>query len=305
MNKLITILGPTASGKTNLAVHVAQAIGGEIISADSRQVYRGLDIGAGKDLNEYTLSGQNIPYHLIDIVDLKEEYNVFRFQNDFHTAYREILDRGNPAILCGGTGLYIQTILDGYKLYPVPKDEEFRADLESKSQEELVTILKSYTGELHNTTDTEIKSRTIRAIEIARYCQQNQIELETYSAIESKVFGISIERETLKRRITQRLKDRLENGMVEEVEGLLANGVTEDRLKLFGLEYKFLTQYLRNELTYDEMFERLNIAIHQFSRRQMTWFRKMEKQGHEICWIDGEKSLDEKVDIILNTMLES
>ncbi len=302
MNKLITILGPTATGKTNLAAHVAYEINGEIISADSRQVYRKLDIGTGKDLNDYVVNQQHIPYHLIDIRDVGYEYNVFEFQEDFHQVYQDIQSRNKTAILCGGTGMYIQAILDGYKLYPVPKNEILRAELESKSEEELVQQLESISS-LHNSTDTKSKARTIKAIEIALYCNQNDIEKETYPPLDAVVFGISMERSLVKQKITKRLKERLNEGMIEEVEQLINEGVTLEQLKFLGLEYKFLAQYLNKELGISEMERKLNIAIHQFSKRQMTWFRRMEKQGHQIHWIDGEMSMEEKVNLV-KTVLE-
>lgn len=302
MNKLITILGPTATGKTNLATHLAYEINGEIISADSRQVYRKLDIGTGKDLKEYVVNEQQIPYHLIDICDVGYEYNVFEFQQDFYKAYQDIQNRRKAAILCGGTGMYIQAVLDGYKLYPVPKNELLRAELESKSEEELVKQLTSI-SKLHNSTDTKSKARTIKAIEIALYCKQNNIEKEIYPALDSVVFGISMERSLVRNKITIRLRERLRGGLIEEVEQLLKEGVTLDQLKFLGLEYRFIAQYLNKELKYSEMKQKLTIAIHQFAKRQMTWFRRMEKQGHQIHWINSEMSLEEKVNFIKITSL--
>jgi len=300
MNKLLTILGATATGKTNLAAHLAYEINGEIISADSRQVYRKLDIGTGKDLNDYVVSQQQIPHHLIDIHDVGYEYNVFEFQEDFHKAYQDIQSRNKTAIFCGGTGMYIQAVLDGYKLYPVPKNEILRKELELKSEEELVKQLKSIST-LHNSTDTKSKARTIKAIEIALYCNQKNIEKEIFPHLDSVVFGISMERSLVKEKITKRLKERLKGGMVEEVEQLLKEGITYEQLKFLGLEYRFLALFLNQGLSYSEMERKLNIAIHQFSKRQMTWFRRMEKQGHQIHWIDGEMTMEEKVNLINKT----
>lgn len=294
LDKLITILGPTATGKTKLAAHLAYELDGEIISADSRQVYKKLDIGTGKDLGDYVVQGKKIPYHLIDIHEVGHEYNVYEYQEDFHQVFSKIQQRNKTAILCGGTGLYIQAILDNYKLYPVSKNVKLRQELENKSQQELVSYLKRL-GPIHNTTDTETSNRTIRAIEIALYCQKNQIEKTIYPPLDYIIFGISLERSIVKSRITGRLMERLDEGMVEEVEELLSEGVTVEQLKFLGLEYKFLAQYLNNELTYEEMVKKLNIAIHQFSKRQMTWFRRMEKQGHKIHWIDGNLSVNEAI----------
>lgn len=298
MNKLITILGPTATGKTNLAVHLASKIGGEIISADSRQVYRKLDIGTGKDLHEYNVNGIDIPYHLIDIYDLGEEYNVYRFQNDFHSSYDHILKKAKTPILCGGTGLYIQSVLDGYKLPLVPENKELREELKEKNEKELVLFLNSI-SKLHNTTDTTSKPRTIRAIEIALFNKENKVPHQN-KPIDSLTFGISMERSLVKSKITKRLKERLNEGMIEEVQELIDEGVTIDQLKFLGLEYRFLALYLNKELSYEEMEQKLTIAIHQFSKKQMTWFRRMEKQGHKINWIDSNLSLSNKVDLILS-----
>ena len=297
MQRILTILGPTATGKTRLAANLAKSINAEIISADSRQVYRGLNIGAGKDLNEYSVEGKQIPYHLIDICDIGEEYNVFKFQEDFHRSLKKISGANKNTILCGGTGLYIQSVLDGYKLYPVASNPKLRAELETKTQEELVAMLRELT-KLHNVTDTSIKRRTIRAIEIAQYCKENNITQEIFPEVNSLTFGISLERRLLKEVITSRLKQRLENGMIEEVEGLIEKGISMDQLKFFGLEYKYLAQFISEELSYNDMFQKLNSAIHQFAKRQMTWFRRMEKQGHNIQWIDGNLDLEKKIELI-------
>ncbi len=298
---MITILGPTASGKTSLAANLAYLLNGEIISADSRQVYRGMNIGTGKDLAEYAIQGKPIPYHLIDIVDPGYEYNVFEFQKDFLEAYSKIDERGNIPILCGGTGLYIESVLKGYKLINVPVNEELREELELKEEKELVEILETYKN-LHNTTDTSERERLIRAIEIQKYYDEHP-DLDThFPKIETKIFGIDYDRRVVKMRITERLEERLANGMIEEVEGLLKSGVKPEQLTFYGLEYKWVTDYLKGHLAYNEMFRRLNTAIHQFSKRQMTWFRRMEKQGFEIIWIDGNLSLQEKIAFILKNL---
>lgn len=298
---MITILGPTASGKTSLAANLAYLLNGEIISADSRQVYRGMNIGTGKDLAEYTIQGKPIPYHLIDIVDPGYEYNVFEFQKDFLEAYSKIDERENIPILCGGTGLYIESVLKGYKLINVPVNEELREELELKEEKELVEILETYKN-LHNTTDTSERERLIRAIEIQKYYDEHP-DLDThFPKIETKIFGINYDRRVVKMRITERLEERLANGMIEEVEGLLKSGVKPEQLTFYGLEYKWGTDYLEGRLAYNEMFRRLNTAIHQFSKRQMTWFRRMEKQGFEIIWIDGNLSLQEKIAFILKNL---
>lgn len=295
---MIGIIGPTASGKTSLAVAVADKLDGEIISADSRQVYVGMDIGSGKDISEFTIDEKQIPYHLIDIHEPGYEYNVYEYQEDFYTAYNGILERDKTPILCGGTGMYIEAVLKGYKLIHVPRNEGLREDLESKSEAELVAILSTL-KELHNTTDITEKKRLLRAIEIESYYKEQGISEEKLPKIDYSLFAIHYERDELKKRITKRLKQRLKEGMVEEVEGLLKNGITADQLKFYGLEYKYLAQYVIGELSYNDMYQKLNSAIHQFAKRQMTWYRRMERNGFDINWIPGNIPLEKKVEMVL------
>jgi tRNA dimethylallyltransferase len=291
---LLVVLGATATGKTGLAVNLAKEFDGEIISADSRQIYRGMDLGTGKDLEEYIVDGTPIPHHLIDIADAGYKYNVFEFQRDFVKAYEDISARGKMPVVCGGTGMYLEAVLKGYKLIAVPKDQAFRDELESKTLPELEAILKTY-KELHNTSDVETRKRAIRAIEIERYYKENpEIEID-YPELNPLLIGIKFDREARRDRITFRLKERLNSGMIEEVEGLLKSGVSPEDLIYYGLEYKFLTQHVIGELSYDEMFKGLEIAIHQFAKRQMTWFRKMERSGSNIHWLDGYLPLEEKI----------
>ena len=299
MQRMITILGPTASGKTPVAARLAAEIGGEIISADSRQVYRRMDIGTGKDLADYVVDGKLIPYHLIDIREPGTKYNLFEYQQDFFDAYQDIRSRGAVPILCGGTGLYIEAVLKGYKLSPVPQNQELRDSLEGKSLEELtqmLTELKAKTGSnMHNTTDVDSCQRAIRAIEIESYNLQHPLPKRELPPVESVIIGIDIDRELRREKITRRLKARLEEGMVDEVKALLAEGIPAADLIYYGLEYKFVTEYLVGQTSYDEMFTRLEIAIHQFAKRQMTWFRGMERRGFNINWIDATLPIEEKV----------
>lgn len=285
---LITILGPTASGKTSVAVKLAAQIDAEIISADSRQVYRRMDLGTGKDIDEYTINGKNIPYHLIDIVEPGTKYNVYEYQKDFLKAYNDIRKRGKKVIVCGGTGLYLESILRSYRLSPVPQNEELRNRLKNKTLEELTYILKQYKS-LHNTTDVDSAQRAIRAIEIADYYQHTPIDDRPFPTLTSFNIGIDVDRKTRRERITARLKQRLDNGMIDEVRALLNEGISPENLIYYGLEYKYLTLYVIGKLTYDEMFKQLEIAIHQFAKRQMTWFRGMEKRGVPIHWMKAEK----------------
>ena len=294
---MITILGPTASGKTAIATHLAERIGGEIISADSRQVYRRMDIGTGKDLSDYVNpeTGRHIPYHLIDIAEPGTKYNLFRYQEDFMKAYNDIQQRGATPILCGGTGLYIESVLKGYNLSPVPQNPELRERLKGKSLEELtamLTELKKMTGSaMHNKTDVDSCQRAIRAIEIEQYNMDHPTPLREAPAIDSLIIGVDVDREVRRERITRRLHARLEEGMVDEIRGLLSEGIKPEDLIYYGLEYKFITKYVIGELTYDEMVKGLEIAIHQFAKRQMTWFRGMERRGFKINWIKDEQAL--------------
>jgi tRNA dimethylallyltransferase len=297
--QLITILGPTASGKTNLAAALAYKLDSEIISADSRQVYRSMDIGTGKDLSDYVVKGKQISYHLIDICNAGEKYNVYEYQHDFHKAYLELINKGKLPILCGGTGLYIEAVLKGFKLLSVPENKELRKSLEDKSLDELTVILSHY-GSLHNTTDMDSAKRILRAIEIADYTLKKNPEYQEFRPINSLIIGIDLNREIRRQLITQRLKSRLENGMIEEVKFLLDSGIAPEDLIYYGLEYKFVTLYLTGELTFKEMFDQLEIAIHQFAKRQMTWFRGMERRGFTIKWISPDLSVSEKVDKILS-----
>ena len=296
---LITILGPTASGKTPLAAALADRLGTEIISGDSRQVYRRMDLGTGKDLVDYVVDGRPVPYHLIDIVEPGYKYNVFEYQRDFLKAYEEITDKGKLPILCGGTGMYIESVLKGYRLLPVPENPELRASLEGKSLEELTDILKRY-KKLHNSTDVDTAKRAIRAIEIEEYYKQQPPEYREFPSLKSLIIGVDIDRELRREKITRRLQQRLDEGMVEEVRGLLAEGIPAENLIYYGLEYKFLTQYAIGELTYEEMFHQLEIAIHQFAKRQMTWFRGMERRGFTIHWLDATLPMEEKLEQIIN-----
>lgn len=297
---LIVILGCTATGKTSLATHFAALNNGEVLSADSRQVYKGMDVGTGKDLSEFIVNGKEVPYHLIDIKEAGEEYNVYEFQKDFLMAYKAVKSRNNLPVLCGGTGLYLEAVLKGYRFVKVPENDKLRKELEHKTTEELVAILSKY-KDLHNTTDTIQRKRTIRAIEVANYQKDNEALIKDFPKINSTIFGIHFEREIIKERITKRLKYRLKNeGMIEEVESLLDAGVSSDRLKFYGLEYKLITQFLLKEIDRTEMFNKLNVAIHQFAKRQATWFRKMERNGFEINWIDGNLPMEEKIKIIEN-----
>ena len=296
---LITILGPTASGKTPLAAALADKLGTEIISGDSRQVYRRMDLGTGKDLVDYVVDGRPVPYHLIDIVEPGYKYNVFEYQRDFLKAYEEIVAKGKLPVLCGGTGMYIESVLKGYRLLPVPENPELRASLEGKTLEELTDILRRY-KKLHNSTDVDTAKRAIRAIEIEEYYKQQPPEYREFPSLKSLIVGVDIDRELRREKITRRLKQRLEEGMVEEVRGLLTEGVSAENLIYYGLEYKFLTQYVIGELTFEEMFQQLETAIHQFAKRQMTWFRGMERRGFTIHWLDATLSMEEKLEQIIN-----
>lgn len=295
---LVTILGPTASGKTTLAAALAYRLNAEIISGDSRQVYRRMDLGTGKDLADYVVDGKRIPYHLIDIVEPGYKYNVFEFQRDFLQAYDEIRQRGVLPILCGGTGMYIESVLKGYKLLPVPENPELRASLADKSLDELTTILAGY-KKLHNSTDVDTVKRAIRAIEIEEYYRQQPVSAREFPAINSLVIGVDIDRDLRRAKITRRLKQRLDEGMVDEVRALLDAGIPAEDLIYYGLEYKYLTLYAVGQLTYDEMFHQLEIAIHQFAKRQMTWFRGMERRGFNIHWIDASLPMEQKVEEIV------
>ncbi len=294
---MITILGPTASGKTQLAVHLAAKCSGEIISADSRQVYVGMDLGTGKDLKEYSLNGKNTPYHLIDIKQAGYEYNVFEFQQDFLKSYQQIESKGNTPIFCGGTGLYLSAVLNRYDLQEVPQNEKLREDLKEKPSEELVEMLKSMTS-LHNQTDITERERLIRALEIQIYRKENPHN-KIFPEIKNTCFGILFERNLLRERITQRLSQRLQDGMIEEVENLLSQGIKSEKLLFYGLEYKYVTLFLQKEISYEQMFTLLNTAIHQFAKRQMTWFRRMERQGLKINWIEGTLPLEGKLQQIM------
>lgn len=304
MLDLIAIIGPTASGKTTLAVALAQRIGTEIISADSRQLYRGMDIGTGKDLAEYTIDGTTIPYHLIDICPAGYRYNLFEYVRDFNEVYAAMVARGKQPLLCGGTGLYVETVLKGYRLPPVPENRPLRDALQEKSLDELTDILRGYKT-LHNTTDVDTCKRAIRAIEIADYYTHIEPEvLEPRPLQNTLIVGVNIDRDLRRAKITRRLHERLQEGMVEEVKSLLDSGIDPESLIYYGLEYKFLTEYIIGHTTYDEMVERLEIAIHQFAKRQMTWFRGMERRGHTIRWIDATLPTQEKVDIIAGWIAE-
>lgn len=296
---LITILGPTASGKTPLAANLADRLSTEIISGDSRQVYRRMDLGTGKDLADYNIEGRPVPYHLIDIVEPGYKYNVFEYQRDFLKAYEEIVAKGKLPVLCGGTGMYIESVLKGYRLLPVPENPELRASLEGKSLEELTRILEGY-KKLHNSTDVDTAKRAIRAIEIEEYYKQQPPEYREFPSLKSLIIGVDIDRELRREKITRRLKQRLDEGMVDEVRGLLNEGVPAENLIYYGLEYKFLTQYAIGELTFEEMFHQLETAIHQFAKRQMTWFRGMERRGFTIHWLDATLPMEEKVEQIIN-----
>lgn len=298
MNQLITILGPTATGKTRLASELASLINGEIISADSRQVYRGMDIGTGKDLDDYVVDGKQIPFHLIDIHDPGYEYNIFEFQNDFIKAYEKIQENENIAILSGGSGMYLDSILRAYEMKEVSENLTLREELETLSTKHLEARLKSVSS-IHNTTDIISHERLIRAIEIAEATNENKRVYNFIKNIHSTNFGLLFDRQLIRERITERLHQRLEEGMVEEVKSLLEKGFTKEQLTFYGLEYKYLTLYVVGEITYDNMLDKLNTAIHQFAKRQMTWYRRMEKHGVRINWIDGLLSPQEKIALIL------
>jgi len=296
---MVTILGPTASGKTAVAVNLALKLGGEIISADSRQIYREMDLGTGKDLEEYQIDGINVPYHLIDIADAGYQYNVFEFQRDFLKVYQAVKEKGSFPVMCGGSGMYLEAILKGYRLIQVPVNEERRAELQLLSLEALTEILKRYKS-INNTSDTENKKRAIRAIEIEEFCLAHPETDLSFPKINSLIVGVKYDRDSRRKRITARLEQRLANGMVEEVKKLLDKGLKPDELTYYGLEYKYLTLFITGQLTYEEMFTGLNTAIHQFAKRQMTWFRKMERDGFEIKWLDGYMPTDEKTEKIIS-----
>lgn len=294
MFDLITILGPTASGKTSLAVALAADLNTEIISADSRQIYKRMDIGTGKDLEEYKYEDKEIPYHLIDICEPGYKYNLYEYQRDFNVVFQDLRTREKFPILCGGTGLYIETVLKGYSMPQVLENKELREKLKDKTLTELTSILKTYKT-LHNTTDVDSCKRAVRAIEIAEFYRNQQPEERKNKPLNSFIVGVDIEREARRRKISERLQMRLNSGMVDEVRALLKEGISPDDLIYYGLEYKYLTEYLIGRLSYVEMVSKLEIAIHQFAKRQMTWFRGMERRGFSIFWLDAFLPLDEKI----------
>ncbi len=295
MFNLLSVIGPTACGKTALAVRLAAEFGGEVISADSRQVYRGMDIGTGKDMEEYEWQGKPVPCHLIDVVAAGSRYNVFEYQKDFVRVWEDCRRRGVFPVLCGGSGLYVEAVLKAYKLLAVPVNESLREDLNGKSLEELARILGTY-RKLHNTTDVDTVKRAVRAIEIEEYYRMHPKEEGGFPELRPLIVGVEVDREERRRRITERLHARLKNGMVEEVQKLLESGIAPEDLIYYGLEYKYITLYLTGKTDYQTMVDGLNVAIHQFAKRQMTWFRKMEREGMRIRWIDGALPLEEKVE---------
>ena len=297
--ELLTLLGPTASGKTLLAAALAFELDAEIISADSRQVYRDMTLGTGKDLKDYEVNGKLIPYHLIDICNPGEKYNIFEFQHDFHKVFSSIKERNKLPILCGGSGLYIESVLRGYKLLDVPENQELRERLKDKTLDELEIILRSY-KKLHNKTEVDSVQRAIRAIEIEEFYLKHEPEQRDFAPINSLIIGVDIERNLRREKISKRLKSRLEEGMLEEVKALLDSGISAENLIYYGLEYKYLTLYLIEKLTYKEMYDQLEIAIHQFAKRQMTWFRGMERRGFKIHWLKAEMPLEEKIATVKN-----
>ncbi len=301
---LITIVGPTATGKTRLAACLANRINGEVISGDSRQVYRGMDLGTGKDYEDYLVDGKQIPYHLVDIADAGEKYNVYQFQNDFVQAFETIQQNEKWPVLCGGTGLYVESVLKGYKMIHVPANETFRNGLRDKNLDELATILESY-GPLHNTTDLETKRRAIRAIEIQEYYKSHPEIDSHFPDIRSLNICVQIDRDIRRERISSRLRKRVEEGMIPEVKRLLESGVTAEDLIYYGLEYKFVTQHVIGELSFEEMYTQLEIAIHQFAKRQMTWFRGMERRGIKLHWLDASMPMEDRLDKIEDWMKEA
>lgn len=298
---LITVLGPTACGKTRLAVALADRVGGEILSADSRQVYRGMDIGTGKDLADYEINGHSIPYHLIDIAEPGSKYNVYEFQGDFLKAYRGVVERGAVPIMCGGTGLYLESVLRGYRLIPVSENPALRKSLEGKTLSELTEILKGYKT-LHNTTDVDTTKRAIRAIEIEECYRNTPVEAGAFPGLKSLNIGIDISRDMRRELISSRLEKRLQEGMIDEIKGLLDKGISAEDLIYYGLEYKYVTLYVTGQLEYKYLLQELEVAIHQFAKRQMTWFRGMERRGIHIEWIPFEWSMDDKVNRIVELM---
>ena len=298
---LLVITGPTASGKTVLAANIACRLGGEVISADSRQVYRGMDIGTGKDFSDYCVEGNNIPYHLIDIADPGYKYNVFEFQRDFRIVYEDLLKRGIYPVVCGGSGMYIDSIISGYKLFEVPPDEGLRVRLEKKSMKELTEILSTY-RKLHNVTDLDTKKRVIRAIEIEHHNRIMARKQTHFPKLNVLTVGIQLDRDIRRRRISERLVRRLDIGLVNEVKKLLDSGLSPSLVIYYGLEYKYITLYLTGKTSYDRMVRDLDTAIHQYAKRQMTWFRGMERKGIKIHWLDGEMPLGEKIKTILKLL---
>lgn len=298
---LITILGPTAGGKTSVATHLAYAIGGEVISGDSRQLYRGMDLGTGKDLHDYVVDGKQVPHHLIDIANAGYKFNVYEYQTHFLNAYSDIVSRGVTPILCGGSGLYIEAAIRGYRLIEVPENPELRAQLATKSHVELEQMLASM-KKLHNHTDTDTRKRLLRAIEIEMHYANAPAKDYEYPELNNIIFGVRFPRLQQRQRITDRLRQRLTEGMIDEVKQLLESGVKPDDLMYYGLEYKWLTQYILGDITHEEMFNGLNTAIHQFAKRQMTWFRRMERNGLTIHWIDGNFTMDEKLEFVFHTL---
>jgi len=298
---ILIITGPTATGKTALAAAVAYTLNGEVISADSRQVYRGMDLGTGKDPDDYLYEGKKIPVHLIDITDPGNKYNVFEYQRDFLRIYEDLKSRNIFPVLCGGSGMYLDSVVSGYKLQEVPPDDSLREELEKRSMSELINILASY-KKLHNKTDIDTKKRVIRAIEIEEYYRSRKVSFKEFPAFSYLIVGIMTDRATRRKRISERLKKRLDEGMVDEVRGLLEKGVDEEVLIYYGIEYKFITHYLKVRTDYDTMVKDLEVAIHQFAKRQMTWFRGMERRGIKINWIDGELSLNDKLNVIIQLL---
>lgn len=298
---LIAIIGPTASGKTELAAGLAHRLGTEVISGDSRQVYRRMDIGTGKDLKDYTVDGHSVPYHLIDIAEPGTRYNVCQYQQDFLNVYNDMRRRGLVPVLCGGSGLYVEAVLRGYRLLNVPENKELRAALEGKSLQELTEILKQYKT-LHNTTDTDTAKRAIRAIEIEEYYRNAPVEEMSFPKLDALVVGVDISRELRREKISRRLRQRLDEGMAEEVRGLLDEGISPEDLIYYGLEYKYVTLYVTGHLTREEMFCQLETAIHQFAKRQMTWFRGMERRGVDIHWVSATLPTEQKIEQIMDLM---